>query len=91
MTKKTSPKDFAKSLSEEQKKKFVKMVWNDDTTYKMIDKEFHVSPNQVEKIVRILMSDKEFIRWRKRLERRTHKKGRDHHKLAEQRLNTERE
>lgn len=76
-------KKYFDSLEEVHKKKLTKMAWEDNVTYKDIEKVYSLSPNQVEKFMRYQLSDKDFKRWKNRLEKRTHKKGKPIHRLYE--------
>lgn len=63
------------SFTEDQVKKIIKMAWDDRTTYKEIEKLYKLGPNEVEKFMQHHLSDKDFIRWKKRLSKRFNFKG----------------
>lgn len=76
-------KDQLNQISETGQKRLCKMAWDDGTSYKDIKKEYNLSPNEIEKFMRFYLSDKDFKRWRNRLAKRTHKKGKPVHRLYE--------
>jgi len=79
----TKLKNIFDELSEEAKKKLTRMAWDDGTSMKDIEKAFSLSANQVEKFMRYQLSDKDYKRWKNRLSKRTHKKGKPVHRLYE--------
>jgi len=76
-------KKIFESYSPEQNKKLTKMAWEDKVSFKEIKKAFDLSPNDVEKFMRFALPEKDFKRWKIRLEKRSHKKGRPIHRLYE--------
>lgn len=77
----TKLKRIFESYSPEQSKKLIKMAWEDKVSFKEINKAFDLSPNDVEKFMRFALPEKDFKRWKIRQEKRSHKKGRPHHRL----------
>jgi uncharacterized protein (TIGR03643 family) len=63
-------------LSDEDKKKLIKMAIEDKTSYQEIKKKFGFSPNEIEKIMCFALDKKRFMRWKMRASKRTTLKGR---------------
>jgi uncharacterized protein (TIGR03643 family) len=68
-------KVFIKELSEQEKTKLIKMIWEDRVSYKEIEKVYKLAPNQVENVARGIMQEKDFKRWRLRQQKRSTLKG----------------
>ena len=58
------------SFSEEEKTKLIKMAWEDRVTFKEIQERFGLTPNETEKFMLSNLAQKDFIRWKKRLQKR---------------------
>lgn len=63
------------NFSAEDKKKLIKMAWNDRTTMQEIKKIFDLSPGDLEKFLRTEFSEKDFKRWKIRQNKRFTLKG----------------
>lgn len=60
-------------LDEGQKNRLIQMAWQDRTTFDGIKKEFGFTENQVKNLMRSLISEKAYKRWRKRVQNRSTK------------------
>jgi uncharacterized protein (TIGR03643 family) len=67
-------KNLFDSFNSEEKKKIIRMTWDDRTSYQDIEKKFELTPSLIEKFMKHELNEKEFLRWKKRLSKRfTHK------------------
>ncbi len=57
-------------LNIEDKNRLIQMAWQDRTTFDGIRKEFGLTENQVKNIMRELISEQAYKRWRKRVQGR---------------------
>lgn len=64
-----------KELSDEQTKKLIKKAWEYKTTYKEIEKEYGFTPNEMEKFMLYALNEKDFKRWKIKLQKRFNLKG----------------
>lgn len=71
----TKLKNKFDSFTSEEKKKLIKMAWNDRTTMQEIKKEFELSPGDLEKFLRTEFTEKDFKRWKIRQNQRFTLKG----------------
>ena len=69
------------SITPDGKKRLVKMAWSDKTSFKEIEKEFLLSPSEVEKFMRFELSANEFKRWMIRRHKKFTQKSRKAAKL----------
>lgn len=60
-------------LNVEDKNRLIQMAWQDRTTFEGIKKEFGLTENQVKNLMRSLISQKAYKRWRKRVQERVTK------------------
>lgn len=60
-------------LNDDDKNRLIEMAWQDRTTFEGIKKEFNLSENEVKNLMRTLISQKAFKRWRKRVQNRVTK------------------
>lgn len=58
--------EFIQSNDSETLDRFRRMCWEDRTPFDAIKIQFDLSPNEAVKVMRKILSDKDFIRWRKR-------------------------
>ena len=63
--------------------KLVKMAWSDKISFQEIKKLYGFSANQVEKFMRYSLSERDYIRWKKRREKIFNQKSRKASKLRE--------
>ena len=59
-----------KSLTEKESEKLKKMAWEYKTSYQDIKKQFKFSPSEVEKFMRFYLMEKDFKRWKIKLQKR---------------------
>ena len=64
-----------KSLSPEARKKLTKMCWSDKVSCSEIEKEFLLSPNEIEKYMRYELSEKDYKRWMLRRSKKFNQKS----------------
>jgi uncharacterized protein (TIGR03643 family) len=64
------------SLTGEDKKKLIKLAIEDKVSYKEILKLYALTPNEVEKFMRIHLDERRYKRWRIRQTKRSTAKGR---------------
>ena len=71
-----SPKQKNKwqSLDVEDQDRIVRMAWEDRTDFESIEKQFGLTPNEVEKFMRTQLDSKAYRRWRRRASERGHLK-----------------
>ncbi|NQY99851.1 MAG: TIGR03643 family protein [Bdellovibrionales bacterium] len=70
-------KDDWAELSAEDQDRIVRMAWEDRTSFEAIQRQFGLTPNQVERFMRTQLDEKAYRRWRKRASERGHlKQGR---------------
>jgi len=55
------------SFSPEEQDRLVRMGWEDRSTFEAIEKQFQISPNDFVKLMRQLLPQNAFKRWRKRI------------------------
>ena len=67
-------KEHLESFSLEDQDRIVRMAWEDRTSFESIEKQFGLSPNDVEKFMRTQLDDKAYKRWRRRASERGHLK-----------------
>jgi len=60
-------------LSHEACNRLIEMAWEDRTPFEAIHAQFGITIAQLPRIMRELLSEKAFIRWRKRVSQRTTK------------------
>lgn len=60
-------KDTLNRLSDDDKDRLVRMGWEDRTTFEAIKSQFNLSPNEFVKLMRYLLDEKSFKRWRRRV------------------------
>lgn len=53
-------------LSIEEQERIVRMAWEDRSGFESIEKQFSLSPNDVERFMRTQLDPKSYKRWRKR-------------------------
>lgn len=75
-------KEHFQALDQKESKKLIKMAWEDRVSYQDIEKAYHLTPGEVEKFMRYKLDEKDFIRWRKRQNKRFTLKS----KKAQQRI-----
>lgn len=63
------------SFTTEEIKKIIKLAWQDKISYKDIEKKYQLGPNETEKFMQHHLGPKEFIRWKKRQQKRFTYKG----------------
>lgn len=56
-------------IPQDQIDRLIRMGWEDRSTYEAIQKQFGLSPNEFVKIMRHLLDEKTFKRWRTRVSR----------------------
>lgn len=62
-------------LSEQEKKKLIKMSIEDKVSFLEIKKEFNLTPGEVEKFLLKELGEQRFKRWKLRQQKRSTKKG----------------
>ncbi|MEO0334888.1 MAG: TIGR03643 family protein [Pseudomonadota bacterium] len=67
-------KELWANLSEDEKDRIVRMAWEDRTSFDVIEKQFGLSPNDVERFMRTQLDRKAYLRWRRRASQRGHLK-----------------
>jgi uncharacterized protein (TIGR03643 family) len=72
----SSFKEKIKALSEESRKKLVKLAIEDKVSYKEIFQFYALTPNEVEKFMRGELDERRYKRWRMRQTKRSTAKGR---------------
>lgn len=66
--------DFIKKCNNDELERFKRMCWEDRTTFDAINIQFNLSPNEAVKVMRKILSPKDFTRWRKRANNQGHLK-----------------
>lgn len=61
------------NLNLEEKNRLIEMAWKDRITFDEIKEELNLTENQVKNIMRSLISQKGYKRWRKRVQGRVTK------------------
>ena len=64
-----------KDFTPEAKKKITRMAWSDKVTFKEIEMSYGLCSSQVEKFMRFELSEKDFLRWKKRRAKRFNQKS----------------
>jgi uncharacterized protein (TIGR03643 family) len=67
-------KQIWENFSLEDQDRIVRMAWEDRTSFDVIEKQFGLSPNDVERFMRTQLDARAYKRWRKRANQRGHLK-----------------
>jgi uncharacterized protein (TIGR03643 family) len=59
-----------KELTDIDVEQIILMAWGDTIPFEVIKREYGLTPNEVRKLMRKHQSEKTYIRWRKRVEKR---------------------
>ncbi len=61
-------------FSDYEKSRIVRMSWEDRTSFNNITKQFLLSPNEIVRFMRTQLNDKDYKRWRLRMNTKGHLK-----------------